>query len=620
MDMPNLSIEEMRPLLGSAIDAEPEPAFAPRAKGTPPSMSAGQHSNFAQAVLDAECEIVASTPEGQRNPQLSASAFAVGHRIHLGLDEHVAASQLLAAALQCGLPESEALDCIARGLRDGMQEPKDPANSTEGTRRVSQSGANTTSSNPNGNKPASFIVDSPEPLRLAELFIEKFTSVDDLPGLVRNRDEFFRYTRGQGYQAVSDESLKSMIYRFLDRVITPKRDSGGVGEMDSESKPKFKKLVAKKSLADEVVKAIIACTDVLVLDDPPVWLRESAKKGDPSKVIALRNGLLDVATRTLHPPTPAFFSTSALPFAYEPYAGEPRTWLEFLSQLFLDDHESIRTLQQWFGYCLTSETHLQKILLLIGPPRSGKGTVATVLSALLGSGNVAGPTLGSLSTNFALAPLLNKTLAIVSDARLSGRSDQSAIIENLLRISGEDLVTVDRKYTTAIETRLKTRFLMLTNELPRLTDNSGALFRRFVVLRLTESFLGREDHRLKDRLFAELPAVFNWAVEGWQDLKRKGRLIQPESATELIGTFEALSSPISSFLSECCKVGPEYSVKCSGLFEEWRRWCAKIGREHPGATHTFSRDLHAAVSGLRVSNRRIDQNTRARCYEGIGLL
>ena len=32
-------------------------------------------------------------------------------------------------------------------------------------------------------------------------------------------------------------------------------------------------------------------------------------------------------------------------------------------------------LQDWMGYTLTPDTSLQKILLCLGPPRSGKGTV-----------------------------------------------------------------------------------------------------------------------------------------------------------------------------------------------------------------------------------------------------
>jgi putative DNA primase/helicase len=45
-----------------------------------------------------------------------------------------------------------------------------------------------------------------------------------------------------------------------------------------------------------------------------------------------------------------------------------------------DDVEAIETLQEWCGYCLTTDTRQQKIFLVVGPKRSGKGTIARVLT------------------------------------------------------------------------------------------------------------------------------------------------------------------------------------------------------------------------------------------------
>ena len=120
-------------------------------------------------------------------------------------------------------------------------------------------------------------------------------------------------------------------------------------------------------------------------------------------------------------PTPAFFSLHMLNYSFDPAAPEPAAWLEFLHQLWPDnDQESIDLLQEWFGHLLVPDTSYQKILMLLGPKRSGKGTVARVLRCLIGVENCCNPTLSSLATNFGLAPLVGKLAAIVTDARLSG--------------------------------------------------------------------------------------------------------------------------------------------------------------------------------------------------------
>ena len=54
----------------------------------------------------------------------------------------------------------------------------------------------------------------------------------------------------------------------------------------------------------------------------------------------------------------------------------------------------------------------------------------------------------------------------------------SIVVERLLSISGEDTLTVDRKYREPWTGQLPTRIVILSNELPRLTDSSGALASR----------------------------------------------------------------------------------------------------------------------------------------------
>jgi putative DNA primase/helicase len=86
-----------------------------------------------------------------------------------------------------------------------------------------------------------------------------------------------------------------------------------------------------------------------------------------------------------------------------------------------------------------------------------------VLTGLLGRFNVGAPTLAGLSTNFGLQVLIDKPLALISDARLSTKADAGIVVERLLSVSGEDSITVDRKYRDPWTGRLPSRFLILTN-------------------------------------------------------------------------------------------------------------------------------------------------------------
>ena len=358
--------------------------------------------------------------------------------------------------------------------------------------------------------------------------------------------------------------------------------------------------------------------------EPPAWLGDDAPAWNSADVLVCRNGMVHLPTLVagkpdfLRPATPRLFAQVALDYDFRMDAPRPDVWLRFLSDLWPDDSDSISALQEWAGYLLTPDTRQQKILLVIGPRRSGKGTIGRVLRATIGRENVCGPTLASLSTNFGLWPLVGKSLAIVSDARLGGRTDSQIVVERLLSISGEDCLTIDRKNLEPLTVKLPTRLMIFTNELPRLGDSSGALAGRMILLRLNRSFFGREDTGLTDRLLTERPGILLWAIEGWRRLRTRGCFVQPTAADELLTELNDLTSPVSVFVRECCNVGPEYEAQRSPLYEAYAAWAKEHGRDRIEDEAGFGRALRAALPAVGTVKHRID-GQHIRFYGGVGL-
>jgi len=373
-----------------------------------------------------------------------------------------------------------------------------------------------------------------------------------------------------------------------------------------------------KSRVDNVVDALRGAANLSHLAVPcaPEWIERRPDDPDPRAMIPLANGLLNVDDGRLIPPTPRLFVPYALPFEHDPVVAAPATWLRFLAALWPDDQASIDCLQEWLGYLLTAATDQQKALMIVGPKRSGKGTIGRVIVRLLGAGNVASPTLASLGQPFGLQVLIGKTAALISDARLGGRADIAAIAENLLRITGEDEISVDRKFQTAYTARLISRLIVLTNEVPVFRDAASALPSRFVILRTTRSFIDQEDHQLEHKLVAELPGILAWALTGLRRLRERGRFLQPADGAAALRMMEDLASPIGAFLRERCVVEPGGQVPIGSLYDAWREWCKEHGRDSPGTEQTFGRDIAAAAPQVRPSQRRIN-GERVRYYEGL---
>ena len=161
---------------------------------------------------------------------------------------------------------------------------------------------------------------------------------------------------------------------------------------------------------------------------------------------------------------------------------------------------------------------------------------------------------------------LGKPLAVVSDARLAGGIVHQ-VVERLLSVSGEDLLTVDRKYREPWTGKLPSRFLILSNELPRFGDASGAIANRFVVLVMHQSFLGRENTRLTEELTGELTGILSWALDGLDRLTRQGKFTEPQSSTDSILSLQDLVSPVAAFVRDRCEIGIGYEVSTTDLFD-----------------------------------------------------
>jgi len=413
--------------------------------------------------------------------------------------------------------------------------------------------------------------------------------------------------RGNRYCQVEEEWLKQRLQPWLHKALryVLNKQTGEMELVDFESNP----TTVKQAL--DTIRAFVHLPASTV---SPSWLDGGKDRPPALELLPCKSLNLHIPTGRVLAPTPALFTINALDFDYEPNPEPPERWIKFLEQLFGDDLESVELLQEWMGYCLTGDTSQQKMLLLVGPRRSGKGTIGRIVTRLVGAGNVVGPTTSSLAGNFGLQPLIEKSLAIVSDARFGGEN-VGTVVERLLCISGEDTLTIDRKFLGSVSMKLATRFMFLTNELPRLNDASTALAGRFLVLRLSNTFYGTEDVTLTDQLLAELPGILLWAIDGWKRLRQRGRFIQPKSGEDAIRDMEDLGSPVGAFIRDRCVVGVGHRAWVDNLYDAWKGWCEQDGRNAVSTKQAFGRDLMAAAPG--VARRR--GTGMVSFYEGIGL-
>lgn len=416
--------------------------------------------------------------------------------------------------------------------------------------------------------------------------------------LIRFNGTWLTHEAGSHYRELEEEALRAEVRQNCGFSITPTKVNAVLDELKAA--------------------ALVDAYNVTL----PHWINRAGDAPPASNLIVCKNGVLDPVEGRLYPHSDDLLTFNALPFAYDPRAPRPARWGQFLNEVFGDDPEAIGELQKLFAYFLTLDTSQQKIFALIGPKRSGKGTIARTLRELIGPLNVASPSFSSMGRPFGLESLIGKQLAIFPDARIGRTTDKTAVAERLLSISGEDAIAIERKHKSDWHGKIGARLLILSNELPVFGDASGALASRYVVINTPHSFYGREDTRLTDKLTAELPGILNWALEGLHKLEAGERIVTPASARDLAEEMDHLGSPVKHFVHDCCTLEAGGKVGKQELWAAYQNWHIAEGiPSHPLSNGVFARQLKAAYPMPKVDDyrERLPDDKRVWVWTGIRL-
>ena len=167
-----------------------------------------------------------------------------------------------------------------------------------------------------------------------------------------------------------------------------------------------------------------------------------------------------------------------------------------------------------------------------------------------------------------------------------------------MRVTGEDPITINRKFLAAVTGPMPLRVVMMANELPEFIDPTGSFVSRFQLYRFRQSFYSREDPLLTHRLMSERSGILNWALEGLGRLQQRGRFTQPRTSAEELQHLEDLAKPLGAFVRTRCVLEPTSTVETQDLFKAWKDWAAEQEIGGPTSNVDFGRKLRKEGLGI----------------------
>ncbi len=308
---------------------------------------------------------------------------------------------------------------------------------------------------------------------------------------------------------------------------------------------------------------------------------------DPD-LLNCKNGVVNLRTGEIAPHSSEQRFTYCLPVAYDPEADDS-TWVDWLySAITPEGFEGdeapyvalLNYLQAAIGYSLTGHTIEQVMFYIHGRERAGKGLLFQTLSKTLGKPLSFGVDFdtftakrGGDSQNFDLAPLKPARFVTASESNRTNMLNAKMV----KGITGNDPIYCAHKFGAHFEYTPQFKIWLSSNFKVMADANDSALWGRLRVINFPNSYAGREDLKLANKLQSNLEGVLKWAVAGamqWykqlEDGQGLGRLDIITSATQ---AHRDENDTVQQFIDECCKVGDDLYIVGKTFTYQYTEWC-----------------------------------------------
>jgi P4 family phage/plasmid primase-like protien len=275
--------------------------------------------------------------------------------------------------------------------------------------------------------------------------------------------------------------------------------------------------------------------------------------GTTNGMINLQNGVLDVKKRVLVKHSPEYGFKGVLPYSYDPLAECPR-FDTFLETVTLGRKDLKQLLLEYAGYAVSGEPYrFQKALFLSGDGSNGKSTFLQVLKALVGDGLYSSVSISKFSDANAILDLEGKLFNVSDEAHVGAlyKSDSFKLL-----VGGEE-VQVRKLYVGHYKMKNRAKIIVACNEVPYTQDLTGGFKRRMLIVPFDATFDAKgekgdkPDTRIKEKLLAELPGIFNRVMEGYDCLIKQGGFSESVTAEKILQGYLESNDLISDWVDEC---------------------------------------------------------------------
>lgn len=355
------------------------------------------------------------------------------------------------------------------------------------------------------------------------------------------------------------------------------------------------------------------------------------EKPENNRYIIMHNGVYDLKKfKFINGFSENIFSTYALDYDY--VEGDAcDKFKAFLKDIFNDDKELIRVVQEMFGYTFCyGESPSDCFYFLYSAGRSGKSVLCNILKKLHGENRVSGLSLAGLEERFQLAAIADKVLNISSE------NTKSKLMESgrLKAITGRDTIVIEEKYKEPKSMQIYTKLIIVSNHYLTINDESNGLWQRIRAIPFPNTYVPKPINgvmrpnvkyqipNLEQMLLKEISGIFNWAMEGLIRLRQNNYVFSESNA---MNTFKnqlmLFNKPVDVFVEYCVEeTSGTKNILSSDVHKAFRVWADtnEVDYEEYNDARKFHREFKNCLNARGIYYEYKKNNVLR--YYGVGLV
>lgn len=387
------------------------------------------------------------------------------------------------------------------------------------------------------------------------------------------KNPFYAYSeKGKPYKPLDDKIALHIIDNYHVIVIDsrPYIYTNGVYKLDAGGR--FTKSLIKDTLLERDKSFnIISRIYNLLIDIPDINYSYDNVNQYPKHWINFKNGMLDTKTLELKEHDYKYLSINQIPHNYNPDAVYKDSVADVFIRDIIPDKADRDMFYTYCGYCMTRETYLQKFLVLIGSPGTGKSTLLNMVIETIGEENMQGLSISDINDGrFSKVLLVGKLINICADLP----KEPLKAVDVIKKLTGEDGLQCEIKHGSSFYVKnMYVRLAFSTNEMPiSLDEQSNAWYRRLLMLNIPKK--GNHIENLPQGLTDSISGFIVLCVRRLNALyKTKPMTIDSPNSVKLVAEYYHDSDSVQSWLDDCCKRVQGARAETKETYQLYCKYC-----------------------------------------------